>query len=541
MQPNGLLMGLSIKPTLPGQISEAHPFSQTVVHQRSHSSPATVQSSNETIQQPSHTDGSDGYTLAPPPTLLMRCQTPEASSTFQDDQPKRPAFLKHVSLWYSPTLKAKPTESDASSLSRTSPVKGFSHPAQAPSTNRTDATKREFARAKVADWFQGESNAMNISVLPNCEKEDMSSTEMPISSYTKRPSQKSVSQPIIPTLQKIPLTQRFSFFGSKSFAQNSAPQSLQSSGDVVDIDPKAAICPPNLTDLSPQAAFKDIVHNAEGLIKRLQAVCRERTSSLREMISEKETLQEELESTHTRVQSLRTQLDAMSAKLTEQDNVVMHLVESLAEEREQRRQEQDARQKSVSLIKDSRIKVANLEFEADHKSGLAESRNQSGLDTGSDSDDDIAPSVFSLVDGAETPMTSKSSFSTNSVPGTPENSEVSNSLAVRRASCSSPKALPRLPVDFQHTDNGFSTLSPQGGSRSPLGELNDSSPHTGQSGKASEAWDLVGILKEENYGLKERVCHLETQLKENQGLKRRTFEFEKAVDDCLKMVAQRSL
>ena len=209
-------------------------------------------------------------------------------------------------------------------------------------------------------------------------------------------------------------------------------------------------------------------------------------------IAEKETLAEETEGAETRARQLRTQLDDMSIKLAQQDEAMMSLVDELAQEKLARREEEEARKRSVRLVEHAASPITNS-----GRPSLENPVSDSGFES---EDESSAESVFSTNDGTRSPTLSMSSVSTNNSPE-----------AYHMHDCQAPLPIPqaaRLRRFPSQAVKGTFALH----CNDTAQELTRSSWMNRNSNQASEAWGIANLLKEENKCLKHRVGELESAL-----------------------------
>lgn len=343
--------------------------------------------------------------------------------------------------------------------------------------------KSEEKTGKLADWFKGESEPISIGIVPSPTKEKGDLLDAiggsPDTRATNLPHRHSTTQ-IIP---KPAMTKRFSFFSSKASLAKSAPLPHEPNDELLEMDVSAALFPnPNepANPFSP-ASFKNLQQQAEGLLSRLQTAYKERTVALHDMTAEKETVAEESEGTETRAKHLKMQLDDMTAKFAEQDEVMMNLVDELAKEKQARREDEEARKRTIRVIGD----VASP-----GRGNRGLSRSNTVSDSGFESEDDSsADSVFSRRNGAQSPVLSVSSTSTANSPDAYRTHEFHVPASTAQV------GLLRLPQGQIATKGA------------PL------HPCTNCEGvRASEAWSIVRLLKEENEVLKHRIGELEGAL-----------------------------
>ena len=214
------------------------------------------------------------------------------------------------------------------------------------------------------------------------------------------------------------------------------------------------------------------------------------------MIAEKEALSEETEGAETRARHLKTQLDDMSIKLAEQDEAMMNLVDELAQEKLARREEEEARKRSVRLVEH---KVPPTTSAARSRgASLSNTISDSGFESEDDSSSS-AESVFSRRNGAHSPAMSMSSVSTTNSPEVYPIIDFHLPVAVPRTQSSRLRGIPT------HTGKGM-----------PLSHRDDITEEPAckncNGTRMSEAWGVVNVLQEENKCIKRRVGELEDAL-----------------------------
>jgi len=350
--------------------------------------------------------------------------------------------------------------------------------------DKTERVKKDPQNRVLSGWFHGESEPISIGIIPSPTKEKSD----PLADMSTRPTQ-TTPKPIQST--------RFSLFGSKVFPANAPSSPLDSTDEFLDLDINAALYPAGPADTFSSASFKNHMQHAEGLLLRLQAAYKERTIALRDMTVEKETQAEELEGAETRSKHLKTQLDGMSAKLAEQDKAMMDLVDDLANEKRLRREEEDARKKSLRLVRPSGTRpLTPCSPEEGFKHQKQSDRLSSATETDCDSEDEsCGESLFSRNHSSSARM-SLSSVSTTSSPETFQPPDLSGIATAQTARLR--QAQPTLVKCQRQSSSGGESLV-----------WSCANCHGGNS---SEAWTVVSVLKMENRGLKERVSHVEAAL-----------------------------
>ena len=334
---------------------------------------------------------------------------------------------------------------------------------------------------KFADWFNGESEPISIGILPSPTKEKGDPFDIIAETSDPRATDLRQQQSTAQIMAKPAIASRLSFFSRKASFVNSQPLPDKLSDELLEIDVIAALFPNEPANPFSPASFKNLQQQAEGLLSRLQTAYKERTIALRDMTAEKETIAEESEGAVMRARHLKMQLDDMTTKFAEQDQALMNLVDELAQEKQGRREDEEARKKTIRVVRD-------VTSPSSGRHGL--SRSNTVSDSGFESEDDSsADSVFSRRNGAHSPILSVSSASTANSPDAFRTHEFhvpasAAQLALLRLPSGQPAAK-GIPVHSCANCEGV---------------------------RASEAWSIVSILKEENEELKHRVGELEGAL-----------------------------
>ena len=365
------------------------------------------------------------------------------------------------------------------------------NPTQILTGDRTQRIKKESSNRVLSGWFNGESEPLNIGILPSPTKEKSN----PLFEMSSKPTH---------VTHKPALSSRFSLFSNKPSSTKTSSSPSDPADEFLDLDINTALYPTGPADNFSPASFKNHMQHAEGLLSRLQAAYKERTVALHDMTAEKETQAEELDGAETRSKHLKIQLDDMAAKLAEQDKAMMDLVEELANEKRLRREEEDARKRSVKLIKPSGIgPLTPCSPEEGYKPSRQRHRMSSATETDCDSEDESsAESLFSRNNLSSTRI-SLSSISTTSSPETYQQPDFSGITTAHAARVR--QAQPTL-IKGQRPP-------------SSSGESIVWSCANCHGVQSSEAWNVVSVLKEENQGMKQRVSQMEV-----------------AIDGCLEMV-----
>ncbi|KAE8150717.1 hypothetical protein BDV25DRAFT_153895 [Aspergillus avenaceus] len=381
-----------------------------------------------------------------------------------------------------------------------------------PAENFTRRKLEEGAK-RLSGWFQGKSEPVNLGVH-HSDRDSTKTTAMDtrdlygVPRVTPR-AQKRMTAPS--PLKQVTSSSPFSFFGLKR-QDNSSQLPEPADDELLNLDITAALFPTGSGDLNDQEAVDVLKNNAELVIKRLQAAYKQRTFALHEALAEKSEKQEELEETRTRVGNLKVQLDGMAEKVNQQEIAMKALAEELEEERQSRQREDEARMRSIRLIRssdDESVSDIGGDLQTPKHSMKRASNATFASDSGFDSgDESLAESVFSRRDGHESPA-----------------STVAPSPSVSQVTLPAPVSTPQKELKPQPPATSSQTSTPRQSAYDRVIKgiashwMNNSKCGICHGVPSSEAWSVLGILKEENKGLKERLGELEM-----------------VIDDCLSMI-----
>lgn len=368
------------------------------------------------------------------------------------------------------------------------------------SSDKPAQGKTEEKVGKLADWFRGESEPINIGFLPSPTKEKDDNMETSAASSLIRPSTLLQRKSTAHGTSKPAMARRFSFFPSKTSLAKSNSTTPDFNDEFLDMDINKALFPSGPADPCSPAALRNLQQQAESLLSRIQSAYRERTLQVHEIAAEKEALAEEALGAETRAQHLKMQLNDMSAKFTEQDQAIMNLVDELAQEKLARREDEDARKRTLRLVEQ-----ASPPHTSHGRASTAYTISDSGFES---EDESTAESLFSRGNGVHSPTMSMSSVSTSNSPDTYQFPD-GHQLPDAHFSTSTSRAA-RLRIPNSHNPKGTST--PYRNDPPEETPPSTSSCTNCHGGRASEAWSVVGVLQEENRCLKHRVGELEGAL-----------------------------
>jgi hypothetical protein len=242
-----------------------------------------------------------------------------------------------------------------------------------------------------------------------------------------------------------------------------------------------ALFPAGDPDTFSPAAFKNLQLNAVGVLGKMQTAYRQRVASFKEMEAELAARQDEFEEADTRAQHLKMQLEGMATRAAEQEKAMQQLQEQLFAERQVRAEERANRQKRI-IITPADAAAVSEDLEVDNDQLRRKWRKSCGTvksDVSYDTDDESATSE-SVFSRSRSPTMPAAAFDFGASASKPKNSLVSPTL--KSTSHAGYKG---------HDDD------PVYGCQNCMGQ------------DASAAWDTVGLLRDENRHLKQRVAELD--------------------------------
>ena len=227
--------------------------------------------------------------------------------------------------------------------------------------------------------------------------------------------------------------------------------------DLSQLDIQEALFPHGHPDEFSPAAFKNLQLNAEGTLRKFQQAYREQHKSLRIITSTENVQADELEAANTRNEHLKLQLEDMAERAAEQEKAIAALRAQLSAQRPSLDSPQSP-QRSIRMVS--------------HDSGQPELGPQSRLKYRRNRSSDISTSGESE---AGSDVSSVVSVFSEALSAAPSHSTSFSSPVLK----SSNLAYPRDECSKCHGLN------------------------------ASEAWDVVGMMKMESGALKQRISELE--------------------------------
>ncbi|PWY75174.1 hypothetical protein BO70DRAFT_398582 [Aspergillus heteromorphus CBS 117.55] len=403
-----------------------------------------------------------------------------------------------------------------------------------PTAENTARRRLEEGAKRLSGWFQGKSEPVNLGVVYQTE-EDAETMNTTMERRGSRDYYGSPSSPVMSSraqkrmtapspLKQVTSSNPFSFFGLKRQGESRLELPEPAQDEFLNFDVNAALFPPGFSQLEGRDAFDALRSNADTMLRRLQAAYKQRTFALHEALAEKNEKQEELEVTRNRIGNLKVQLDGMAEKVIEQEKAVKAMAEELEHEREVRRREDEARMRSVLLVRtsdDESTSDLGVELQTPKRSMKRASNGTFTSDSGFDSgDESVSESVFSRREVLESPASTVAPSPNISqiTLSTPTSAPVQPPKELKPTPAPAPVPKPKptrapasTPAPKQSTyDRVLKGLTPKSIASSWTG----SKCNICHGVPSSEAWSVLGILKEENKGLKERLGELENTIDE---------------------------
>ncbi|KAJ5689418.1 hypothetical protein N7462_003810 [Penicillium macrosclerotiorum] len=375
-----------------------------------------------------------------------------------------------------------------------------------PTWTDTFPKKKLEARARIlSDWFQGKSEPVDLGITMYPD-DHADSTEMD----TPRLATESSSHSRKNTASG---TGRFNFFGLRRQAEQKQDPPEPADDEFLNLDISAALSLPK-SDASSDEALDSLRDHATTVLQRMQEAYKQRTFAMHQALADRNEKLEELEETRARVNHLKTQLDGMAAKVLSQEKAMQAMAQELEEERRLRQREQSrSRSRAVRAIPPE-DEIPSLVLQTPHRGGKRASHGTFASDSGFESgDESVADSIFSHKESVESPTSTLTAPSPN----------------LSQVALSTPTALPTIqknlvtvtttptPTRSSTYDRVMKGLASTRLGSSFVGNSHQCSNCHGVP--ASEAWSVMGVLKDENRGLKTRLGELEL-----------------VIDDCLGLV-----
>ena len=326
----------------------------------------------------------------------------------------------------------------------------------------------------LASWFEGSSEPVNISLVPSPKKEKLdpiqdtenmdkffSASNESLDTFTKRPQ----TRPSIATGPS-----RFSFFRKASQIQSPNP----TDGDELStLDIRDTLFPAGPPDEFSPAAFKNLQLNAEGTLRRFQSAHIEQQKATRSLSATKQSQADDLEASQTRNEHLKLQLVEMAEKAVEQERLIAALRAEL----------NVAHDRPSSETHDMSIRKVSATSNHNHLSHGPFRRNRSSnISTlSAESDESSNISVFSNADSMDSPGTS-----------------IAASPVMKHAN-----------LHYTNVHHSPSVITHREHERTVIVPIEVPECQKCHGVRATEAWDVVAMMKAESQALKQRIGELE--------------------------------
>ena len=162
--------------------------------------------------------------------------------------------------------------------------------------------------------------------------------------------------------------------------------------ELINLKIPQALFPHGPADPLAPSSFHDLLTNAEALLSRYQSAYRQLSTALVDAHSEQSAQEDELDEAETRARHLKMQLETMAARAADQDEQMRSLMEDLAFERKARQEEEAARKRSLTLIRQCEHTTCQETTRRHNRVSGSELSVDSGFESEAETD---AASVFS--------------------------------------------------------------------------------------------------------------------------------------------------
>ncbi|WEW56633.1 hypothetical protein PRK78_002081 [Emydomyces testavorans] len=375
--------------------------------------------------------------------------------------------------------------------------------------------KSDHGNKLFAGLFQGESAPIRLGIVPSPSKEKDPTSGGSSPTTQSRPSSPTKKMAVTSSLKNIAYSNPFSIFSAKPQQEQLSNMPEPANDEFLNLDINATLFRAEMSDLPPEEALFNFQRNAENLVRRLQSAYKLRTFALHQALAEKVEQKEELEETQSRLQNMKSQLDGMAAKALEQDKEMKALAEELKLERQKRQQEDEARRRSIMIVK----KPDDFPDAAGTQTSPARrhTKNSSGASVSGDSgfesaDESISESVFSKRTDDTVP-TRPASVISPTLDAVPCASMISTPSTYQPWPSKSKITPPSRSSTYDKVLKGISAAG------SSLSNFTASKCPNCHGAKVSDPGHVTTILQAENRVLKTRITELET-----------------AVEDCITLV-----
>lgn len=423
----------------------------------------------------------DSRTPPLPPPAFSAAQGHSRSRTTIDIPPLLPRATSHSPTRSSTFLPFFST-SRSPSPKRASPSDAAEFAVDQAGVDETSRRPRPGKVERLASWFEGSSEPVNIGLVasPKNEQEERNETIETLFASSQESVATPTFRPVMSSANNS--TSRFNFFRRPSTVHLPSTDELESLNVQDTLFPNGPVA-----DFSP-AAFRSLQHNAEGALRMFQQAYRDVLVANRRIVSAKNIQADELEASQTRNEHLKAQLLEMADRSSEQEK---RLASLQAENGRLRANEADLR--SVRLVTDH---TSSDESQKPSHEQMRTRRNRLSDVSTTDSivsastNPSMPPSVFSHNENDAEGYTRSPSTSI----GCPSPVIKHSGPVVKDARVITPH-IQRIPEHLHSltTDVRFAVHECQ----------------NCHGVRAHEAWDVIGMMKAESTALKQRIEELE--------------------------------
>ena len=378
----------------------------------------------------------DHVPLAAPPSALTSQPTHydvhRSPSPLDDDYPSESAHLAHHrSLTGAFFDNCRPLVNRAASTLHQHTSK--------PSFHSPTKSLASFLPSRSSDWFNGSSAPINLGFAPPSPTKEALDDDRPDSDddgammnslFTRAPTARSAVADVqqSPRSAAKPGAQagKFAWLLPSQKPAASAPQHSPTlhdpSDELLHVNISQSLFPHGPADPLAPSSFHDLATNAERLLTRFQSSYRALSAALGEARAEQSAQGDELDEAETRVRHLKMQLETMASRASDQDEHMQRLVDELRRERQLRKDDEEARKRSVALVRGPGCahlpgaSPAGCAPDNPHRKRI--SHSDASIDSGfeSEGDSEAASSIFSRANGARSPTDTLSSATDVDVP-----------------------------------------------------------------------------------------------------------------------------
>lgn len=213
-------------------------------------------------------------------------------------------------------------------------------------------------------WFQGSSAPMTLGLSSRSDAAAPAEGTSASIELNRLPETRS---PVEPGFALPAPVKRLSFFGSRpSRDEQTSPSPAPTDAEFDDaLGSASTIFEPYLNGTVAPSSIDALKTDVNNLLQRLQKLHQAQRFALQRHVADCETLQDQRDEADYRAGLFKTQFEAMAARLTEQDKANQELAQELAMERQRRVTEDEARKKSILLVKQAELDGSANDIDVD--------------------------------------------------------------------------------------------------------------------------------------------------------------------------------